>query len=93
MNCVICLQPFGTEEDQGVSQFAAYGGLPSPCCEHCFEANDYSIKNREQLKIRSLQRRVKAGQIAVDDDGNDLKIEPMADDDLKQLESLVAQFT
>ena len=52
--CVICKTPIG---DEGMSQFAAYGGLPSPCCHICFEVNDYSIKNLEDLKIKSLLRR------------------------------------
>lgn len=57
MNCVICEQPFGAGKFEGVSQFAAFGGLPSPCCGHCFEANDYRIKSLGELQIKSLIRR------------------------------------
>ena len=59
--CEICDQPFGAGKDEGMSKFAAYGGLPPLTCECCFEANDFSINNTEQLKFRSLQRRVKNG--------------------------------
>jgi len=54
MECVVCKTKIKQEE---VSQFAAYGGLPSPCCEICFEVNDYRIKSLEELQIKSLLRR------------------------------------
>ncbi len=54
MECSICK----TEIEQNeLSQFAAYGGLPSPCCNICFEVNDYSIKSLEELAIKSLIQR------------------------------------
>lgn len=54
MECQVCQTPIEQEE---VSQYAAYGGLPSPCCEICFEVNDYSIKSLEELAGKSLLRR------------------------------------
>jgi len=54
MECVVCKTKIEQEE---VSQYAAYGGLPSPCCKTCFEVNDYSIKSIEELQIKSLIRR------------------------------------
>lgn len=54
MECVVCDTTITNEE---VSLFAAYGGLPSPCCKICFEVNDYSIKSLQELKTKSLIRR------------------------------------
>lgn len=54
MECVICRIKIEQEE---VSQFAAYGSLPSPCCTTCFEVNDYKIKSLEELQMKSLTRR------------------------------------
>jgi len=59
MNCLICGTPIGSE---GMSPFAAFGGLPSPCCKVCFEANDCSIKDTAELAGKSLLLR------ATDDD-------------------------
>jgi len=58
MVCRICFQPF---DEVGVSQYAAYGGLPSPCCEICFEANDYRINNLIELAVKSLEKRKSKG--------------------------------
>jgi hypothetical protein len=63
MECVICQTSITNEE---VSQFAAYGGLPSPCCTTCFQVNDYSIKSIEELKIKSLMRRMQDEEKAND---------------------------
>lgn len=52
--CVICAMPVGEE---GQSQFAAFGGLPSPCCKHCFEANDYTCKSLTDVAAKSMDRR------------------------------------
>ena len=65
MRCIVCYTEIEQEE---VSPFAAYGGLPSPCCKTCFEVNDYSIKSIEELQIKSLIRRD-------EDSKKDLKIE------------------
>lgn len=54
MKCKVCKTEI-TDDD--VSQFAAFGGLPSPCCNICFEVNDYSIKSLCELAIKSLSRR------------------------------------
>jgi hypothetical protein len=70
MNCVICKQPFGSGDFEDVSQFAAYGGLPSPCCGHCFEANDFSVKDLAELQIKSLLRRSKFDNAKKKDEGN-----------------------
>lgn len=56
MICRICNTEITSSE---VSQFAAYGGLPSPCCNICFEVNDYTIKSLEELAGKSLLERVK----------------------------------
>jgi len=61
MECRVCKTEIEQEE---VSQYASYGGLPSPCCKTCFEVNDYSIKSIEELQIKSLIRR------ANDEDNN-----------------------
>jgi hypothetical protein len=63
MECVICQVSITNEE---VSQFAAYGGLPSPCCNTCFQVNDYSIKSIQELKIKSLMRRMQDKEKAND---------------------------
>lgn len=67
MNCVICGHDCQKKED--VSQYAAFGGLPSPCCTICFEVNDYSITSREELALRSLLRRA-ADQSSESTSGN-----------------------
>jgi len=54
MECQVCQTPIEQEE---VSQFAAYGGLPSPCCKICFEVNDFRIKSLEELAGKSLLKR------------------------------------
>ena len=59
MECIICKTEI---ENSEVSQFAAYGGLPSPCCEICFEVNDYSIKSLEELAVKSLLKRIKTSE-------------------------------
>ncbi len=51
--CVIC--KIGKEQNE-ISQYAAYGGLPSPCCHTCFEVNDYTIKSLGELMVKSLIR-------------------------------------
>jgi len=56
ITCVICKTKIPANE---VSQYAAYGGLPSPCCKICFEVNDYNIKDLGELQIKSLLRRLK----------------------------------
>ncbi len=48
MECVVCKVNI---EQSEVSQYAAYGGLPSPCCKTCFEVNDYSIKSLQELQV------------------------------------------
>ncbi|MGA0556518.1 hypothetical protein ACO2Q8_07705 [Larkinella sp. VNQ87] len=57
MKCSVCLTEISNEE---VSQFAAYGGLPSPCCITCFEANDFNVQSLEQLAAKSLLKRVES---------------------------------
>lgn len=64
MKCQVCDSEI---EQFEVSQYAAYGGLPGPCCSFCFEENDYSIKSREELAGKSLRRR--ALWMAVHDKG------------------------
>lgn len=54
ITCVICGTPVPQSE---ISQYAAYGGLPSPCCNICFECNDYSIKSTSELAGKSLLKR------------------------------------
>ena len=54
MHCIICKIPIELDE---VSQYAAYGGLPSPCCNICFEVYDYTIKSLAELMVKSLIRR------------------------------------
>lgn len=54
MNCQVCQTEIQQEE---VSPYAAYGGLPSPCCKICFQVNDYSIKSIQELRVKSLLRR------------------------------------
>lgn len=54
MKCMVCYHPIEQEE---VSQYAVFGGLPSPCCKICFELNDYTIKNMKELAVKSLARR------------------------------------
>lgn len=54
MKCQVCLLEI---EQREVSNFASYGGLPSPCCKICFEVNDYSIKSHGELLIKSRARR------------------------------------
>ena len=56
IECCICSTPVNQDE---ISNFAAYGGLPSPCCEICFTVNDYTIKSQEELAAKSLLRRAK----------------------------------
>ena len=54
MKCQVC----NTDIEQNeVSQYAAYGGLPSPCCKLCFNTNDYSITSIEKLAAKSLLKR------------------------------------
>ncbi len=62
--CAICRQPFGESGDTAMSEFAVYGGLPPDTCGHCFEANDYSIKSRNELQIKSMLRRAEKGDLA-----------------------------
>lgn len=58
MKSIVC----DTEIEQPeVSPFAAYGGLPSPCCTTCFEVNDFRIKDLTELKLKSLLRRHQNG--------------------------------
>ena len=52
--CLICRTPV---EQEDLSKFAAYGGLPSPCCKVCFECNDHAIKNSGELAAKSLLKR------------------------------------
>ncbi len=54
MKCLICSTEI--EQDE-VSQYAAFGGLPSPCCTTCFEVNDYNITSQLELAVKSLIRR------------------------------------
>lgn len=55
MNCIVC----DTEIEQiEVSRYAAYGGLPSPCCKICFGVNDHRITCLEELKVKSLAKRI-----------------------------------
>ncbi len=54
MICKVCQTDLPYEE---ISQFASYGGLPSPCCKLCVELNDYSINSIEELSAKSLLRR------------------------------------
>ena len=56
--CVVCKLPLG---DSGSSPYAAFGGLPSPCCEHCFEANDSYCKTTDDVMIKSVARRNRLG--------------------------------
>jgi hypothetical protein len=58
MKCVICQFNIGAE---GPSQFAAFGGLPSPCCINCFEANDYTCKTTDDVRFKSIARRRRLG--------------------------------
>ena len=44
-------------EHDDLSQYAAYGGLPSPCCKICFEVNDFTIESMDQLAGKSLLKR------------------------------------
>ena len=53
--CAVCETEVTQEE---ISNYAAYGGLPSPCCKVCFEVNDYSIECLQDLKIKSLAKRI-----------------------------------
>lgn len=64
MKCRVCQIEITYEE---VSQYAAYGGLPSPCCNVCFQVNDYSIKSIEELQVKSLLRRSQNEEKAKED--------------------------
>ena len=64
MKCRICQVEITNEE---VSQYAAYGGLPSPCCNICFQVNDYRIKSIEELAGKSLLRRFQDAEKAKED--------------------------
>jgi len=57
IKCVVCHQPC----TGGVSQFAAYGGLPSPCCKYCFEVNDYTCDSVSDVQVKSLVKRFNDG--------------------------------
>jgi len=57
LKCVICSSDIG---DEGQSQYAAFGGLPSPCCKICFEVNDYSIMGLGELAVKSLLKRAES---------------------------------
>ncbi len=53
--CAVC----ETEVTAGeISNFSSFGGLPSPCCVICFEINDYRTKDLQELKIKSLAKRI-----------------------------------
>ena len=90
MKCLVCNQPFGDGEFEGISQYAAYGGLPSPACGHCFEANDFSIKNVTQLQARSLVRRSKYGGVCYDKDG---EVMPVTKEDIESWKSIDSAFS
>lgn len=53
-NCVACLLPMG---EKGPAKYAAFSGLPSPCCEHCFESMDYTCDTIDQVVEKSIERR------------------------------------
>ena len=53
--CVVCKTEVTSDE---ISNFASFGGLPSPCCVICFEVNDYRIEDLQELKIKSLAKRI-----------------------------------
>ena len=55
IKCTVCETKVTQEE---ITNFASYGGLPSPCCVTCFSVNNYTIKDLQELKIRSLARRI-----------------------------------
>ncbi len=57
--CAVCGIEVTQEE---ISNYAIYGGLPSPCCKVCFEVNDYSIECLQELKIKSLSKRILNGE-------------------------------
>ena len=54
IKCVICQTSVSSDD---ISNYAAYGGLPSPCCKICFECNDHSIKDTQELAGKSLLKR------------------------------------
>lgn len=54
VTCVVCQTPVEYSE---VSQYAAYSGLPSPCCEICFEVRDYTDKSIHTVAAKSLLKR------------------------------------
>lgn len=59
VKCKIC----GTEVPaEQISQYAAFGGLPSPCCEICFSVNDFTIKSVSELVAKSLLKRAEQQQ-------------------------------
>jgi len=64
--CVICELPLG---DKWASSYAGFGGLPLPCCEHCFEANDFRCKSLDDVKIKSIARRARLGALPFNKDG------------------------
>lgn len=55
VKCVICETQVDQEE---ITQFAAFGGLPNPCCKVCFQVNDYTCKSLVEVCARSLLRRI-----------------------------------
>ena len=57
VKCLVCGTKVNVSE---ISQYAAFGGLPSPCCEVCFEVNDHSCKSLEEVASRSLIKRSNA---------------------------------
>ena len=72
VTCVVCKYVIPASE---VSQYAAYGRLPSPCCNICFEVNDFSIKDLGELQVRSLIRRFKNSPKSLKQPLSELKID------------------
>lgn len=77
ITCVICGTPVSKEE---ITNYAAYSGLPSPCCKICFEVRDYSDTSIDTIIEKSLKKRIqtmngdfnfKEGEIFLHKDGED----------------------
>lgn len=58
--CIVCGTPVPKEE---ISQYNQFSGLPSPCCNICFEVADHSDKTIDTVIAKSLLKRAEKGII------------------------------
>jgi hypothetical protein len=55
IKCQVCETEI---EPQEISGFSGLTGLPSPCCNTCVAVMDFTIKSLEDLKVKSLAKRI-----------------------------------